>query len=131
MKITQRAKILIGAVTLVGIAGAAGTAFTGTGVTTNAGSTQFVGGTVSQGVTGATLSSVVYTFGDAPANTAIRSALLTLGTDADGKAVSIAFTGGNAVAFTCTAVEVTGHTSTCTTAGADRTGVTSAAITVS
>src|SRR5688572_18551726 len=32
MKITQRAKILIGVISLAGIAGAAGTAFTGTGV---------------------------------------------------------------------------------------------------
>jgi hypothetical protein len=133
MALTKRAKMLIGTAALVGAASIAlsGIAVTGTGVTNNAGSTQFVGGTVSQGVTGATLSSIAYTFGDAPANTAIRSALLTFGTGADGKTVGIEFTGGNAVAFTCTAVEVTNHTSTCTTAGADRTGATSAAITVS
>ena len=133
MDLAKHAKMLIGTLALAGAAGLAlsGIALTGSGVTTNAGSTQFVGGTVTQGVTGATLSSIAYSFGDAPANTAIRSALLTFGTDADGKSVSIAFTGGNAVAFTCTAVEVTTHTSTCTTAGADRTGATSAAITVS
>ena len=133
MDLTRHAKMLLGTIALAGAAAIAlsGIALTGSGVTTTAGSTQFVGGTVTQGVTGATLSSIAYTFGDAPANTAIRSALLTFGPDADGKAVAIEFTGGNAVAFTCTAVEVTGHTSTCTTAGADRTGVTSAAITVS
>ena len=130
---TRHTKMLLGTIALVGAAGLAlsTVALTGSGVTSNAGSTQFVGGTVTQGVTGATLSSVAYSFGDAPANTAIRSALLTFGPDADGKTVAIQFTGGNAVAFTCTAVEVTNHTSTCTTAGADRTGVTSAAITVS
>jgi hypothetical protein len=115
----------------VGLAAAGGSALTGSGLTNNAGASQFVGGTVTQGVTGATLSSVAYTFGDPGANTAIHSAVLTFGADADGKTVAIAFTGGNAVAFTCTAVEVTGHTSTCTTAGADVTGATSAAITVS
>ena len=81
--------------------------------------------------TGATLASVAYTFGDAPANTAVHSALLTFAdSNADAKTPTVVFTGGNAVAFTCTAVEATGHTSTCTTAGADRTGVTSLAITV-
>ena len=134
MNLSKRAKIMIGAVALVGAGGAfaaAGNAFTGSGVTNNAGSSQFVGGTVTQGVTGATLNSVVYTFGDAPANTAIHSALLTFGTGTDGKTVNVAFSGGNTVAFTCTAIEATGHTSTCTTAGADETGAASIAITVS
>jgi hypothetical protein len=133
MELTKRVKVLIGTAAFVGAASIAlsGLAVTGTGVTNNAGSTQFVGGTVSQGVTGAALSSIAYTFGDAPANTAIHSALLTFGVDADGRTVAMQFTGGNAVVFTCTAVEVTNHTSTCTTAGADRTGATSASITVS
>jgi hypothetical protein len=122
---------MVGAVAVVGAFAAAGTAFTSSGITNNAGSTQFVGGTVSQSVTGATLSSVAYTFGDAPGNTAVHSVLLTFAdSNADAKTPSVAFTGGNAVAFTCTAIEATGHTSTCTTAGADRTGVASIAITV-
>ena len=130
MNLTSHAKIMVGAIAVVGLF-AAGTAFAGSGLTNNAGPTQFVGGTAGQSVTGATLSSVVYTFGDAPANTAIHSALLTFAdSNADAKTPTVVFTGGNAVAFTCTAIEATGHTSTCTTAGADRTGVTSIAITV-
>ena len=130
MNLTNRAKIMIGAAAVVGVF-SAGTAFASSGLTNNAGPTQFVGGTTGQSVTGATLSSVVYTFGDAPANTAIHSALLTFAdSNTDAKTPTIVFTGGNAVVFTCTAIEATGHTSTCTTAGADRTGVTSVAISV-
>jgi hypothetical protein len=127
----RKSSTLLATVAVAGLAIAGGAAFTGTGVTNNAGSTQFVGGTVSQTVTGATLTSVAYTFGDAPANTAVHSVLLTFAdANADTMTPTVAFTGGNAISFTCTAVEVTNHTSTCTTAGADRTGVTGIAITV-
>ena len=122
---------MFAAVAVVGAGGLAGSAFTASGITNNAGATQFVGGTVSQSVTGATLSSVAYSFGDAPANTAVRSALLTFAdATTDGMTPTVELSGGNAVAFTCTAIEAIGHTSTCTTAGADRTGVTGIAITV-
>ena len=130
-RFTTRIKLMIGVVAVFGSMAVAGSAFTGTGLTNTAGSTQFVGGTVSQSITGATLAGVEYSFGDAPANTAIRSAVLTFAADSDGKAVAVEFTGGNAVVFTCTAVEAVGHTSTCTTAGDDQTGATSIAITVS
>ncbi|MCW2541491.1 MAG: hypothetical protein JWN95_3216 [Frankiales bacterium] len=121
----------LAAVAFAGLAAAGGSAFTGSGVTNNAGASQFVGGTVSQSVTGATLSSLEYSYADA-SNTAIHSALLTFAdADSDGKAVGIVFTGGNAAAFTCTAIEAVGHTSTCTPVAADETAVTSAAITVS
>jgi hypothetical protein len=131
VNMSNRAKLMIAAVSTVGAVSLAGSAFTASGVTNNAGSTQFVGGTVSQSVTGATLSSVAYSFGDAPANTAVHSALLTFAdANTDAKTPTVAFSGGNAVAFTCTAIEATGHTSTCTTDGADRTGVTGLAITV-
>jgi hypothetical protein len=131
MNLNRRAKMFIGAVALVATAGIAGSAFTSTGVTNNAGSTQFVGGTVSQSVTGATLESVEYSFGDAPANTAVHSVALTFAdANADGKTPTVAFTGGNAVAFTCDVIAITTHLSTCTTAGVDRVGVTSLAVTV-
>ncbi|MGZ4762046.1 MAG: hypothetical protein ACXV7I_06395, partial [Ilumatobacteraceae bacterium] len=61
----------------------------------------------------------------------VHSALLTFAdADTDAKTPTVVFSGGNAVAFTCTAIEATGHTSTCTTDGADLTGVTGLAITV-
>jgi hypothetical protein len=121
----------LGALAVAGLLAAGGSAFTGTGVTNNAGATQFVGGTISQNVTGATLSSVVYAFGDAPANTAVHSVALTFAdANSDGKTPTIAFAGGNAVAFTCDVIAVTTHLSTCTTDGVDRVGVTSLAITV-
>jgi hypothetical protein len=122
---------LIGAVAVAGLVAAGGSAFTGSGLTNNAGSAQYVGGTVSQSVTGATLSTVAYSFGDAPANTAVHSvALVFADATTDGKTPTVAFTGGNAVAFTCDVIAVETHLSTCTTAGADRVGVTSLAITV-
>jgi hypothetical protein len=122
---------LIGAVAVAGLVAAGGSAFTATGITNNAGSTQYIGGTVSQDVTGATLSSVTYSFGDAPANTAVHSvALVFADATTDGKTPTVAFTGGNVVAFTCDVIAVGTHLSTCTTAGADRVGVSSLAITV-
>lgn len=122
---------LFGAVLAVGVLAATGSAFTATGLTNNAGANQFVGGTISQDVTGATLSSVTYAFGDAPANTAVHSVALVFADEITvGKTPTVALTGGNAVAFTCDAIAVTTHLSTCTTSGADRTGVTSIAITV-
>ena len=123
-------RILAG-LAVAGVLAAGSYAFTSTGVTNNAGAAQFVGGTVSQSVTGATLSSVVYSFGDAPANTAVHSVALTFAdANSDGKTPTVVFTGGNAVAFTCDVIAVTTHLSTCTTAGVDRIGVTSLAITV-
>lgn len=127
----RKISMIIAGLAVAGLAAAGGSAFTGTGVTSNAGATQYVGGTVSQSVTGATLTSVVYSFGDAPANTAVHSVALTFAdASTDGKTPTIAFTGGNAVAFTCDAIAVGTHLSTCTTAGADRVGVTSIAVTV-
>jgi hypothetical protein len=110
------------------LAAAGGSALTGTGVTNNAGATQFVGGTVSQSVTGATLSSIGYTFGDAPANTAVTSFLLTFAdANANGKTPTALVNATAADVFTCTVI--TAMTSTCTAATPD-TGVTSVAITV-
>ncbi|MDT5210162.1 MAG: hypothetical protein QOF67_2577, partial [Mycobacterium sp.] len=116
----------------VGLVSIGGSAFTGTGVTNNAGASQFVGGTVDQTVSGATLSDVAYTFGDAPANTAVHSVALTFAAGADGKTVEITISGGNAVAFNCEAIgATTANTSTCLTTGADIVGATSLAVTVS
>jgi hypothetical protein len=127
---TNKKKVL-GAVAVAGLVATGSAAFTATGLTNNAGSTKYVGGTVSQSVTGATLSTVTYSFGDAPTNTAVHSvALVFADVNTDGMTPTIAFTGGNAVTFTCDEIAVTTHLSTCTTDGADRVGVTSLAITV-
>lgn len=136
MNINKRAKIMVGAVALAGAVaafGVAGSAFTGTGVTNTAGSSQYVGGTVSQSVTGGTLSSVAYAFTDST-NTAVDQVTLTFAnTNTAGKTPTITLTGGTAVAFTCAAIAATtGTSSVCTptTAGTSQTGVTSIAVTV-
>lgn len=122
---------LLGAVAVAGLVAAGGSAFTGTGVTNNAGATQFVGGQVSQSVAGATLSSVAYTFAGDGSNTAVHSVSLTFAdANADLKVPTIVFTGGNDVTFTCAAIAAATHQSVCTADTVDRTGVTSLAITV-
>jgi hypothetical protein len=112
---------------------AGGTAFTGTGVTDNAGATQFLGGTVSQSVTGATLSNVAYGFADAPANTEVNSITLTFGDATGGKTPTISLNNSSGTAFTCTAIDGTTFKSTCTpsTSGTYQTGLESVAVTVS
>lgn len=123
--------LLAGGLGVAALAG--GTAFTGTGVTDNAGATQFLGGTVSQSVTGATLSAVDYAFADAPANTEVNSITLTFGDATGGKTPTISLNNGSGTAFTCTAIDGTTFKSTCTpaTAGTYQTGLSSVAVTVS
>jgi hypothetical protein len=106
-------KKLLGALAVAGIVAASGSAFTGAGLTNNAGSTQFVGGTVSQSVTGATLTNVAYSFTDATNRTA-DTVTLTFAADALGKQVAVALTGGAGTAFTCTNVlAISPYTSVC------------------
>jgi len=102
------------ALSVAGLAVAAGSAFTGTGVATSgqAASAQFVGGTVSQSVTGATLTTIAYSYYDTNANTLVNSIALTFSGTADGHPVAAAPTGGSGGTFTCTAVA--SNASTCT-----------------
>ena len=121
------------ALSVAGLAVAAGSAFTGTGVTTSgqAASEQFVGGTVNQTVTGATLDSLVYGFTDGT-KTAVNEVTLTVADATGGKTPTLSLTGGTAATFTCTTVDGTTFVSVCTAAtGTSQTGVISAAVTVS
>lgn len=73
-------KKILGAVAVAGIVAASGSAFTGTGISRGAEgqANDFVGGTVTQSVTGATLSSVGYNANpDVPAGTDIDSVSIT------------------------------------------------------
>src|SRR6478752_5217202 len=82
-----------GALALASLAAFGGSAFTGSGVTLAAPASQFIGGTVSQSVTGATLQSIVYTplAGD---GTALTSATLTFAdAAADAKVPTMELTG--------------------------------------
>jgi hypothetical protein len=120
---------ILSAVAVAGLVAAGTSAFTGTGVTNNAGATQFIGGTVSQSITGGTLSSVAYTFGD-DSNTAIHTATLTFAdANTDGKTPTIAFTASSTQSFTCTAISVS-HVSTCTADATGQTGASAITITV-
>jgi hypothetical protein len=126
---------LITALSVAGLAVAAGSAFTGTGLTNAAGSTQFVGGSVSQAITGATLDSLVYGFTDGT-KTAVNQVTLTFADATGGKTPTLSLTGGSAATFTCNAIDDAidpgTFISVCTAGvGTSQTGVTSASVTVS
>ncbi|NKX55426.1 hypothetical protein [Arthrobacter mobilis] len=122
---------LLAAVAVAGLTFAAGSAFTGTGVTNNAGATQFIGGTVTQTVTGATLSTVGYGFTDAT-KTAVNKVTLTFADATGGKTPSIELNGA-ANGFTCEPVtqNVDNGAFESTCAGPALTGLSSIAVTVS
>jgi hypothetical protein len=79
---------IITALSVSGLAVVAGSAFTGAGLTTTAGVSQFVGGEVSQTVDGAELKKVEYFFVD-PAQTTVDSVDLTLSAQASGKTAEL------------------------------------------
>ncbi|WP_026535839.1 hypothetical protein [Arthrobacter sp. H14] len=119
----RKSSKLITAVAVAGLAFAGGTALTGTGLATTAGDTQFIGGQVSQSVTGATLSAVNYGFADAEAKTQVNSITLTFTDTADGVAVTAVPSGGTGGTFNCGVV--TAGVSECTyTAAATEAGYT-------
>jgi hypothetical protein len=127
---------IVGGLAIAGLTGAAGSAFTATGLTTTgtAASDQFIGGTISQAVTGATLDSIVYDYVDAATKTAVKKITLTFTTAADGVTVAAVATGGNNGTFSCS--DIATLVSTCTyVVGADTevgsTGITSLSVTVS
>lgn len=127
-------KIVSGLVA-AGVVATASSAFTATGLTATgtANAAQFVGGTVSQAVTGATIDSIVYSYANATTKTHVNSIALGFATTADGRTVGAVPTGGSGGTFTCTAVS--SNASTCTfvptTAEVGYVGLTSLAVTVS
>jgi hypothetical protein len=112
------AKVL-GALAVAGVAASGGTAFTGAGLTAGgtAASAQYIGGTVSQDVTGATLNTIAYHFADAAKLHMDSTTLTFANAESDGKTVTVVAGtgyGGDATKITCSTVEAVGHTSTCT-----------------
>ena len=101
MNIAKRARVIVGAVALIGAVGVGGTALTATGLTNNAGSSQFVGGSVSQSVTGAALTSVTYGYADTT-NTAVDTVDLVFDANSAGKTVAVTIhQGGTPTVLTC------------------------------
>jgi hypothetical protein len=102
---------MAGGVAVAGVVAAGATAVTGSGVVWGGGATgsatQFVGGKVSQTVTGATVSSVVYAFADsAGAKVQTNSITITVA-NADGKSLTVSPSGGSGLGgtadeWTCT-----------------------------
>jgi hypothetical protein len=125
------------ALAFAGLIAASGAAFTGTGVSTSgtAAADQFVGGTVSQAVTGATLTGITYGYLDAITKTDVNTITLAFAATADGHTVTAVPT-GNVLGGTFTCGNTALSASTCTyTKGTDNLlgylGLTSLAVTVS
>ena len=97
---------LLGGIAVAGAVAAGSTAFTASGITaTTTAGASFLGGTVSQGVDGATVGSVVFHFTSA-ANTSIDSVTITF-TDAaaTGKTATVTAVGpATPPVFTCGAI---------------------------
>jgi hypothetical protein len=107
-------KIMTG-LAVAGIAAAGGSAFTATGLATtgNAASAQFVGGTVTQEVTGGTLSNIEYGYVADGTNTSVNTITLTFANAlSNGRAVTATATDGSDGTFGCTAIALA--SSTCT-----------------
>lgn len=128
---------ILTAVAVAGIAFAGGSAFTGTGLTTTVDASQFIGGQVSQTVTGATLSGVDYDFTDTAQGTVNGINLSFAGDTPDGAPVTVTPKGVGGGTFDCTAVSTgaSPSTSTCTFIPSDEdetgyTGLTGLDITV-
>ena len=135
MNITKRTRLAIGAVGLCTAIGlAAGGAFTGTGLETTgqAAAPQFVGGTISQVVTGAVLNNVLYGFTDIT-NTHVNLITLTFGGETvDGLHVAVALSGGTGGTFTCEDIgATTTKVAVCTPDAAPYLDLHSLAVTVS
>jgi hypothetical protein len=106
---------IVTAVAVAGLAFASGSAFTGTGLANSAPATQFIGGTVSQSVTGATLAGVTYAFADTDAKTQVNSITLNFTDTTDGHTVAVTPSGGTGGTFACGAV--LNNASTCSFTG--------------
>jgi len=133
-------------VAVAGAVAAGSTALTGTGLGVSglASSAQVVGGSITQNVSGAVLSDIVYGFADSPAKTQVNTVTLTF-TAGNGRTVALTaagtgFGGGSPAAdmFYCPAT-ISGLTMACTATDAGThagtggyyTGLTAMTVTVS
>jgi hypothetical protein len=100
---------LVGGVAVAGAVAAGATAFTATAGITQTSASQFVGGSVTQAVTGAgNVNSIAYTWANAPANTQLTTAVVTFAAAVPaGKSVTVTPGGGSYTApansMSCTA----------------------------
>jgi hypothetical protein len=117
-------KKLLGAVAVAAIVAASGSAFTGTGLSTTAGDSQFVGGQVTQTVTGATLANIKYNTVGAAA-TAVSTVDLTFAdANADAQTVTVKVNSGSGLACVADVDVATNHKFNCDLDGVGTAGVT-------
>jgi hypothetical protein len=104
---------IITALSVTGLAVAAGSAFTGAGLSTTAGASQFIGGTVEQTVDGATLTNLAYTLisNGSGNQTLVQSVALEFDAGAEGKVVTLQLDDTEGV-YECT--PIAGNKSNCT-----------------
>lgn len=94
MNISKRAKLMVAAAGIVAAAGTTGAAFTGAGLVNAAGTSAWVGGTVSQSYTGASLQSISYDWVD-NSQTEIEGVHLTFAESVAAHTVQVAFNGSS------------------------------------
>ncbi len=112
----RKSTTLVSALAIAGLALAGSAAFTGGGITNNV-PNAFVGGTVTQTITGAVLQSVVYTYAGAD-DRSVASLVLELSGPVVGMVPSIDFVAGTVKPYTCDPLALDGvhnpnYTSTC------------------
>jgi hypothetical protein len=98
---------VLGAISIAGVLAAGGAAFTATGITTSsraAASSQFIGGTVGQGVeSGVNLANIAYAT-NGPGTVVTGIDLTFVGATADGKTPTLVLTAGAGGTAVCSAV---------------------------
>jgi hypothetical protein len=122
----RKSTTLLSSLAVAAIAIAGSSAFTGGGLTKGVPNV-FVGGTVTQNISGATLSSVVYSYTDAT-NTSVTSVVLTFVGAIEGATPTIAFSGGTPAPYVCSGI-ATG-VSTCTPTGSFELNMTGLSVTL-
>ncbi|WP_104172052.1 hypothetical protein [Arthrobacter sp. Y81] len=126
---------IITALSVAGLAVAAGSAFTGGGLSTSgtAAEDSYVGGSVTQNINGATLTDTSYAYVVGGSNTAVASVTLTFADEPAtyGKTVTAALGGGSGTNLTCAgALGAVNHVVTCSSDGVGYASADSLTVTV-
>ena len=122
---------IVAGLAAAGVVATASSAFTATGLSTTgtAASAQFVGGTISQAVTGASISTIAYGYVNSTTKTHVNSITLTFTATEAGRAVTAVATGGTGT-FTCGVTASNSSTCAHSVPGTGTTGITSLDVTV-
>jgi hypothetical protein len=126
MRTSNKIGIAAGVLAVAVIGGAA---FTGTGLSSSLATSQFIGGSVSQTINGASLTAIDYHWVD-DSHTALDAVKFTFDSQAEGKTVTVDVASSSGASFTCPDVASGTFDTTCVPATVPATGVTGVTVTV-